>query len=502
MMHSFRWFLIFLFLYFKVLQTEASSWTARVPPSVKGLVGSCVVIPCTYDYPDPGKTLSGFTGIWINEAHEIIYHPVQSKAHQQYQTRTELLGDASQKNCSLMIDPLQQGDQGPFFFRIEMADHEKYSFRQSPVSITTIVEPEPISFSVKTEVQEGENVSASCSVSHSCPASPPVFDWSHTGVKHFQHQQPSPGQWRATSTLTFQPTKADHQKSLQCTVRYKGGMHRVASKVLRVKYAPVNVKVEYNPNVKEGGTVRLKCSSDANPEASSYEWYNEKDAQLYRGKVFTLQNVSRHAADLYCTAINTMGRGRSSLVQISVLHAPEIKTASSCSLEADEVKCVCIAESRPPSMVHFVLPDRALPKVRVEKHGPVTIGTLQVEAGSSDFVHCLANNTQGTANLTLYFPVNSKMQNLFVYIASGAGAIVAIVIIVVGVKKCRGRTEAVATTHLSTMKAEKDVEPCQYTATKRKTKPYDNVNFQAAGAFDHVYGNMETDLDDAIYANV
>lgn len=72
------------------------------------------------------------------------------------------------------------------------------------------------------------------------------------------------------------------------------------------------------------------------------------------------------------------------------------------------VKCVCIAESRPPSMVHFVLSDRVLPSTKVEKHDSVTIGTLQAELGSSAFVLCLANNTQGNANATLFLPVNSK----------------------------------------------------------------------------------------------
>lgn len=73
------------------------------------------------------------------------------------------------------------------------------------------------------------------------------------------------------------------------------------------------------------------------------------------------------------------------------------------------VKCVCIAESKPPSMVHFVLSDRVPQNnTKTEKHGTVTFGTLLAELGSSEFVLCLANNTQGSTNLTLYLPVNSK----------------------------------------------------------------------------------------------
>ena len=72
------------------------------------------------------------------------------------------------------------------------------------------------------------------------------------------------------------------------------------------------------------------------------------------------------------------------------------------------VKCVCISDSKPPSMLYFVLPDRVLPSTKVEKHGSVTIGTLHAELGSSVAVCCLANNTMGNANLTLSLPVTSK----------------------------------------------------------------------------------------------
>lgn len=84
--------------------------------------------------------------------------------------------------------------------------------------------------------------------------------------------------------------------------------------------APVNVKVEYQSTVKEGEEVRMDCSGDAHPPVSSYEWYNVTGARLYTGKVFVLQNVSRHhSEELYCTAINKLGRGNSNPVHLDVL---------------------------------------------------------------------------------------------------------------------------------------------------------------------------------------
>ncbi|XP_075965685.1 sialic acid-binding Ig-like lectin 14 [Anarhichas minor] len=501
-MDSVKWPMIFVCLCFKVTQTEASSWTIQVPSSVKGLPGSCVVIPCSFNYPDPGKKITEFTGMWLEATHEVIYHPDKSKRMQQYRNRTELLGDVRQKSCSLKIDPLQQDDRGPFFFRIEMADHEKFSYRKNTVSITMISELNPIQLSVKEEVMEGQNVSASCSVSHSCPTSPPVFTWSLPGEKHFQSQPLDDGHWTATSTLNFHPTSADHNKPLQCTVTYKGGQHHKAETVLRVKYAPVNVNIEHKSDVKEGEAVRLRCSSDANPPAT-YQWHNETGAQLHQGNLYTLPNVSRHTGALFCTAINAVGQCKSNPLRLNVLYVPEIKTISSCSLEADMVKCVCIAESQPASMVYFVLSDRVLPSIKVEKHGSVTIGTLQAEFGSSRVVYCLANNTLGNANLTLSLPVNSKMQNLYIIIASGAGGILVMLLITVRVlKKCRGRSASALTPHISTEKANKDVALPQYSATKRKEKSHEDVHCAGIYATDHVYGNMETDCDDAIYANM
>ncbi|KAG8010163.1 Myelin-associated glycoprotein [Nibea albiflora] len=388
-------------------QTEASSWTAKVPSSVKGLIGSCVVIPCSYDYPNPGNTLTGFTGIWTEvSTSQVIYHPEVSKIEGPYRQRTELLGDISQKNCSLKIDPLKSSDHGPFVFRIEIKDYNRFSYLTNKVTITTNNAPDPVSFSVKEEVKAGEAVSASCSVTHSCPAVPPTFTWSHSEKAHVQHQLLEGGQWKTTSTLSFHPTSADHNKPLNCSVTYSGGQTQHKSMKLRVKYAPLNVKVQYKSDVKEGEFVRLKCSSDAHPPAGSYEWHNETGAKLHQGNVFEL-NVSRHhTGGLYCTANNTEGQGKSEPVQFNVSYAPEVNSTSSCSVNGDLVKCTCIVASKPPSMIHFLLSDKILPSTKTEKNGSFTIGTLQAEFGSYTFVMCLANNTQG--NATLMLPVNKQ----------------------------------------------------------------------------------------------
>ncbi|CAK6960436.1 myelin-associated glycoprotein-like isoform X1 [Scomber scombrus] len=488
--------LVLFFIFLKVNQAQASSqWTADVPSKVRGLPGSCVVIPCSYTYPDPGKTITQFTSSWQDDNNKLIYHPVASKIMEQYRGRTKQLGDVKQ-NCSLKIDPLHQSDIGPFHFRIEIKGYEYYSYHQNKVSITMISELNPISFSVVEEVEEGVSVSASCSVSHSCPDSPPVFTWSHSGQEHFQSQQLDDGQWQATSTLTFQPSRADNNKPLQCNVTYKGGKHQNTSKVLKVQYAPVNVKVEYQLNVKEGEAVRLKCTSDARP-ASSFEWHNATGTQVHKEDIYMLKNVSRHTGALYCVATNTMGQGRSSPVQLNVSYAPEIKTISSCSSDGDMMKCMCIVESNPPSRVHFLLSDRVLQSTKLEIHGHLTIGTLQANLGSFGFIQCVANNMMGNANITLISTLPDKNKMLIPYLAIAGGAVLILMILIaVGVfKKCRGRSEDVSSSQMHT------IEVPQYAGTPRKKQCHDDVQYPSN---DHIYGNMESEWatdDDAIYAN-
>ncbi|XP_057689703.1 sialic acid-binding Ig-like lectin 14 isoform X1 [Corythoichthys intestinalis] len=347
----------FFFIFFQV-HVEASSWTVAVPSSVNGLIGSCIVIPCSFDYPDPQKDIHEFTGTWWDAENYCTYHPVGSMISQQYQKRTELVGDIKKKDCSLKIDPLQQTDQGPFHFRIEMKNFDQFSYIDETVSIK-IIRTSPVSLAVMADTQPPLLI-ASCTATYSCPTFPPTFLWSHFGQVQYQERPLDQSQRKATSTLTLHPANANNNTHLQCSVTFRGGQQQKATKIINVNYAPENVSVDYDANVKDGASVSLKCSCNANPPASSYEWHNDYGVRLYEGSIFILTNVSRQTGPLHCTAINAVGKGTSPPVQLNVKFLPRPDTK------------------------------RPLP--------------------SSGFIDCVANTTMCSTNATITLPVHSVDQ--------------------------------------------------------------------------------------------
>ncbi|TSN03404.1 Myelin-associated glycoprotein [Bagarius yarrelli] len=430
-MVSFKCLLCIYALWLKVSPAESESWNAEVPQSVVGLEGSCVVIPCLFRYPGADKQASHLTGIWYTESSETVYHSSTSKISSMFQQRTSLWGDLSHRNCSLKINPLRHSDGGPFTFRIEIEDFNKFTFVHSKVSITIKDSPGQSTLLIPKDISAGKRVTATCSVFHSCPSDPPNLTWSHKGTVSSQSLQQTNGQWKITSSLTFTPSKADHKKSLTCTAVFPGGKESIGLTTLYIKYAPENVAVISELSVAEGSNMNMTCSSDSNPAPHTYHWFTEAGTLLSDEHTFTLKNVSRHMGIIYCTAINTVGQTNSSPTQLNVLYPPEIKAGSSCTLDTSGVTCLFIVDSHPTSEIKLWAadPSSELRRTHEEKHGTLTIVTLQGALGFSDIVHCQAINSQGNYTMTIQVLQNHEKHNTqLLYISAAAIAFLVMII--------------------------------------------------------------------------
>ncbi|XP_056613321.1 myelin-associated glycoprotein-like isoform X1 [Triplophysa dalaica] len=415
---------LFAFIhYLRVSSASDNRWNAEIPKSIVGLSGSCVVIPCKFNYPSDGRKHRDFTGIWFKDK-DIIYHKETSKVISTFKGRTSI-GDLRHNNCTLKISSLQHSDSGSYKFRIEIKDFNKNTFLKNPVSITVKDSPDLPTISVDKEVTSQKEVTATCAVSHSCPPDPPRLTWSHKGTTKSPSQAQEDGQWKLTSSLTFTPSREDHNKPLNCSAEFTPAKTVSNNKKLKVKYPPYNVNVQSKSQVKENESVELNCSGESYPPIHSFQWFGSTGSLLENRSTYRFNHVTRYTEAITCTATNTEGKNCSAPHKFNVLYPPEIKSGSSCESETFIV-CVCIVDSNPPSEVKWLGPSSTFPSSGVEQNGSLTIFTLQGWRGFPDTVHCSASNSEGNSVMTLSVPHHG----LFIYLAVASAAVVVILAVI------------------------------------------------------------------------
>ncbi|KAK5892540.1 hypothetical protein CesoFtcFv8_012909 [Champsocephalus esox] len=226
--------LLFPFLILHVIHDVHSSsnqWTVTVPEKISVLQGSCVVIPCLYNYPMPKskKPLAMWSGFWLKGKKVVSTNVPKFKVNKLYNKRSQFLGNLAARNCSMLLDSVGKNDVGPFHFRIEMRQYKSFSYSTNPVTIEVTSDPQPPVLSVVMN----KKVTASCSVSHSCPVIPPRFSWSHPGNILRHSKKLNTWKWETVSTLTFTPKFSDFNKPLNCTVHYRGGKKVTSSTIIK-----------------------------------------------------------------------------------------------------------------------------------------------------------------------------------------------------------------------------------------------------------------------------
>uniref|UniRef100_A0A3B3I6C9 Ig-like domain-containing protein n=2 Tax=Oryzias latipes TaxID=8090 RepID=A0A3B3I6C9_ORYLA len=223
---------------------------ADVPFRLSALTRSCVVIPCTFW---DSEQIPMTRGIWAKRDGGIVFHNGRTQVMHHFRDRTKIVGDLSERNCSLEIDDIKPFDNGPFCFHSERGN-EKYTFNNSCVFIVMKASPEkPEITGVPAEVDAGSALTVSCSVTHTCPSHSPEFSWS---VPHISSAVSdsliSGGIWQRTSIINFIVAPGDGVKNLTCTASFWGEKKGVTTAALTVTgtlkykmrtYAPAFVPV-------------------------------------------------------------------------------------------------------------------------------------------------------------------------------------------------------------------------------------------------------------------
>lgn len=88
-------------------------WTYSIPSKITGLRGSCLVIPCSFDFKT--ETLRNVEVKWYlysTTDYPLVYYPDNTQVTGRFFGKTRLYGLPSEKNCSLEIKQLDMHHNG------------------------------------------------------------------------------------------------------------------------------------------------------------------------------------------------------------------------------------------------------------------------------------------------------------------------------------------------------------------------------------------------------
>ncbi|KAM9353527.1 B-cell receptor CD22-like [Symphorus nematophorus] len=336
-----------------VLQ-QVRSWSINVPRTVTAVTGSCVVVPC--------QTQHHSRVIWY-QYHSVKYIVVNDELHpntvvDQFRGRTSVLGKAAEGNCTLKINNVTTADNIKIYVWINPDSKATQRFYDQTVTIFVVKNVPKIS--IQKKILDGEIFQANCSISHSCPLSPPSLHW--------------------------------NPRSL------------LENFTLRAFNKPVNVTLKLpEAPVMEGGSIIMECAATCNPQPHTYLWLKRQLGQTTKTKSterkMPLNDITRDTS-LSCIAHNDIGAGQSAWLDLDVQHAPVILPESSCHLTGEVLKCVCKAVAFPNASLHWTIDgDDTLPSsfsfVSTNKKNLVS-GVMSGPAQNQSKISCTATNSLGS----------------------------------------------------------------------------------------------------------
>ncbi|XP_074724307.1 sialoadhesin [Strix uralensis] len=339
-----------LILLTSLIPPALGSWGVAYPKSLRGVRGSCVMIPCTLSYPDDVEASDGVVAIWYKDYQEqklLVYHSEAQEVDAHFRDRAQLLGDPAAGNCTLLLRGVTPEDSGPYRFRFEIVNGDRWSATEDVV-LSVSDDLEHPSTAASEEQTEGQMATLECSTPYVCPPGDVALRWEGYDPQVSMvagRVQLDTSEVSHHLTLTTSFSWKDHSKKLLCEVSY-GSRKATGEVVLRVRHAPKDTQVSVNPsaqNIRVGDTVSFTCEvSSSYPPISAYHWYKDGVA-MGTEQILTLRDVRREDYGQYhCEVKNAVGAGVAPPVtlyifsaEISVSPAAEVREGTAATLSCD-----------------------------------------------------------------------------------------------------------------------------------------------------------------------
>ncbi|XP_067831292.1 uncharacterized protein [Heptranchias perlo] len=439
-------------------------WSVVIPKRVSAVLGSCALIPCTFEEPIYDATLKGW---WkkggpdpCKSGESVIYSSRDPHGQRyNYADRAEFSGDLEKSQCSLLINNIRKSDEGIYcFFLIIVWHNGGYHTGRSQVLLSVSDKPEISGYG---ELTSGKTARLTCSITHSCPYDKLQLRWNDNngslplpwdakdGAEIFN--EPS-GSWIVSSVLTFTPSSAHDGKKLGCTIILNGFPSSSPQTLnLEIKYGLENPTVNSSIVAVEGSSLLLYCTAWGKP-AVRLRWVKNGEDIIKSSTselTQTFQNIkSEDDGEYWCVAKNSRGTANSS-TRISVEYKPTIVSGPICTNSEDWTDCNCSVRANPPANITWGLNGRIITGNRSDVKvfsWAVNIYLVQSSltlthptgTGTRIEISCVAANVHGdcVSKYQLHSEGIFSWINIFI-LGGGAAGLVILIAVVITVRRQR-----------------------------------------------------------------
>ncbi|KAM9332604.1 myelin-associated glycoprotein-like [Pholidichthys leucotaenia] len=307
---------------------EVADLFMTAPPEMEALSGSCLIIPCKFNFRSELNN-NPVVAIWMinTSSHftphmEKVFSNIQDNSVNFYPMN--FTGNLNQKNCTTLFSNLNKKYTNKYFLRIE----------NEPLKATAVCDSLHIkikdsawspSINISGELKEKESVTITCSALTPCPHSPPELTWNlHQNASH-KTEENTDGTFTTKIQETITLSDTHDGNKINCSVRYpvnegKDSKTAETEETLSVSYAPKETSASISPSgwVSAGSWVNLSCSSRAKPPVSLFTWFKRStdgDIEVSEGDVYSF-SVTQGGV-YYCVATNHLGNQTSADIHVT-----------------------------------------------------------------------------------------------------------------------------------------------------------------------------------------